>query len=68
MAAINTSISYQSQFATSGASLNDMRTKGGPQSQMEEMTGVELKPTNFKFQVQKTEPLGDLGRHVNLRA
>jgi hypothetical protein len=68
MAAINTSISYQSQFATSGASLNDMRTKGGPQSQMEEMKGVELKPTNFKFQVQKTEPLGDLGRHVNLRA
>ena len=34
----------------------------------EEMKGVELKPTNFKFQVQKTEPLGDLGRHVNLRA
>jgi hypothetical protein len=45
-----------------------MRTKGGPQSQMEEMKGVELKPTNFKFKVQKTEPLGDLGRHVNLRA
>jgi hypothetical protein len=45
-----------------------MRTKGGAQSQMEEMKGVELKPTNFKFQVQKTEPLGDLGRHVNLKA
>ena len=68
MAAINTSISYQSQFATSGPSLSNMRTKGGAQSQMEEMKGVELKPTNFKFQVQKTEPLGDLGRHVNLRA
>jgi hypothetical protein len=68
MAAINTSISYQSQFASAGASLNDMRTKGGPQAQMEEMKGVQLKPTNFKFQVQKTEPLGDLGRHVNLKA
>jgi hypothetical protein len=68
MAAINTSISYQSQFAPSSRSLNEMRTKSGAQSQMEEMKGVELKPTNFKFQVQKTEPLGDLGRHVNLRA
>jgi len=68
MAAINTSISYQSQFATSGASLSDMRTKGGAQSQMEEMKGVELKSTSPKFQVQRTEPLGDLGRHVNLKA
>ena len=68
MAAINTSISYQTQFASFGASLSDMRTKGGAQSQMEEMKGVELKPASPKFQVQSTEPLGDLGKHVNLRA
>jgi len=68
MAAINTSISYQSQFASSGPTLSDMRTKGGAQSQMEEMKGVAVKSTSPKFQVQKTEPLGDLGKHVNLRA
>jgi len=35
---------------------------------MEEMKGVAVKSTSPKFQVQKTEPLGDLGKHVNLRA
>lgn len=68
MAAINTSISYQSQFAPSGVSLNDMRTKSGAQSQMEEMKGVELKPTSTKFQVQSAALLGELGKHVNLKA
>ena len=68
MAAINTSISYQSQFASSGAYLSDMRTKGGAQSQMGEMKGVELEPASPNFQVQSTEPLGDLGKHVNLTA
>ncbi|QWE25130.1 hypothetical protein FD977_02395 [Polynucleobacter sp. AP-Elch-400A-B2] len=67
MAAINTSISHQSQFAPSGVALNDMRTKSGAQSQMEKMKGVELKPTSTKFQVQNTVPLGDLGKHVNLK-
>jgi len=68
MAAINTSISYQSQFASSGASLTNMLTKSGAQSQMEEMKGFELKPTSPKFQVESTETFGDLGKHVNLTA
>lgn len=68
MAAINTSISYQSQFAPAGASLNHMRTKSGTQLQMEEMRGGELKPASSKFQVQGKTPLGELGKHINLRA
>jgi hypothetical protein len=67
MAAINTSITHQSQFAPSSLSLNDMRTKSGAQSQMEEMKGVELKPTSPKFKVQSAAPLGELGKHVNLQ-
>ena len=68
MSAINTSISYQSQFVSSGASLSDMRTKGSAQSQMEVMKGVELKPNNLKFQDQAVILLGDLGNHLNLKA
>jgi hypothetical protein len=68
MAAINTSISYQSQFTPPSGSINEMRTKSGAQSQMDEMMGVELKPTSPKFQVQNLVPLGDLGMHVNLKA
>lgn len=68
MAAINTSISYQSQFAPFSTSLNDMRTKSGAQSQMEEMKGVELKPTSTQFQVRTVAPLSDLGMHLNLKA
>ena len=68
MTAINTSISYQSQFAPPSASLNDVRTKSGAESQMDQMKGVELKPTSTKFQVQNAAPLGDLGKHVNLKA
>ena len=68
MTAINTSISYQSQFAPPNASLNDMPTKSGAQSQMDEMKGVELKPTSTKFQVQNVAPLGDIGKHVNFKA
>jgi len=68
MAAINTSIPYQSQFAPPGASLNDMRTKSGVQSKMEEKKEEELKPANLKFQVQSTSPLDELGKHINLRA
>jgi len=68
MAAINTSISYQSQFAPSSRSLNEMRTKSGAQSQMEEMKGVELKPTSTQFQVQGEIPPSAQGKHINLKA
>ena len=68
MAAINTSISYQSQFTSPSASLNDMRTKSGAQTQMEEMKGIDLKPASPKFQVQSTALLGDVGKLVNLKA
>lgn len=68
MAAINTSNSYQSQFAPISTSLNDMRTKSGAQSQMEEMKGVKLKPTSTQFQVQSEVPQVSLGKHVDLKA
>ena len=68
MTAINTSISYQTQFTSPGASLNDMRTKSGAQSQMEVMKGLDLKPINPKYFVQSVAPLDELGKHVNLRA
>ena len=68
MAAINTSIPYQSQFAPPGASLTDMRTKDGAQLQMEEMKGVELEPASPKSQVQSTSPIDELGKYVNLKA
>jgi hypothetical protein len=68
MAAIDTSISYQSQFANPNASSSNMRTKSGAQTQMEEIKGADLKPTSPKFRVQTVAPLADLGKHVNLRA
>jgi hypothetical protein len=68
MAAINTSISYQSQFAPSNRSINETRTKSGAQSQMEEMKGVSLKPTSTQFKIQTVVPMGDVGMHVNLKA
>jgi len=68
MTAINTSISYQSQFPSPSNSLNDMRTKSGAQSQMEVLKGIDLKPVSPKYQVQNVAPLGELGKHVNLRA
>ena len=68
MVAINTSISYQSQFSSPSTSLNDMRTKSGAQSEMEIMKGVDLKSINPKYQVQSISPPGELGKHVNLKA
>jgi hypothetical protein len=68
MAAINTSISYQSQFAAPNPSLNDMRTKSGAQVQMELIKGGNLKPVSMKQLVQSVAPLGELGKHVNLKA
>ena len=68
MTAINTSISYQSQFTSPNSSLNDMRTKSGAQSEMEIMKGVDLKLFNPKYLVPSLIPLGELGRHVNLKA
>jgi hypothetical protein len=68
MTAINTSISYQSQFATPNSSLNDMRTKSGAQFQMELIKGGNLKPVSMKQLVQNVAPLGELGKHVNLKA
>jgi hypothetical protein len=68
MAAINTSISYQSQFATPNSSLNDMRTKSGAQFQMELIKGGNLKPVSMKQLVQNVAPLSELGKHVNLKA
>ena len=68
MSAINTSISYQSQFASPGSSLNDMRTKSGAQSEIEVMKGVDLKPVNPKYLIQSVPQVGELGGLVNLRA
>ena len=68
MSAINSSLSYQSQFPPSSASLNDMRTKSGAQLQIELIKGGNLKPVSLKYLVQSTVPLGDLGKHVNLKA
>jgi hypothetical protein len=68
MAAINTSISYQSQFATPNSSLNDMRTKSSAQEQMESIKGSDLKPISSANSVQNTESLGEHGRHINLKA
>jgi hypothetical protein len=68
MSAINSSLSYQSQFAPSNPSLNDMRTKSGAQLQTELIKGGNLKPVSLKYLVQNVTPLGDLGKHVNLKA
>ena len=68
MTAINTSISYQSQFTSPGSSLNDMRTKSGAQAEIEVMKGVDLQPVNPKYLVQSVPQVGELGKHVNLRA
>ena len=68
MTAINTSIPRQSQFAPSSTSLNEMRTKSGAESQMDEMKGVGLKPTSTQFKIQNVAPIGDVGMHVNLKA
>jgi hypothetical protein len=67
MTAINNSISYQSQFASPGSSLNDMRTKSGAQSEIEVMKGVDLQPIAPNL-VQGAPQVGELGKHVNLRA
>jgi len=67
MTAINNSISYQSQFASPGLSLNDMRTKSGAQSEIDEMKGVDLQPIVPNLG-QRVTPLGEVGRNVNLRA
>jgi hypothetical protein len=68
MAAINTSISYQSQFASPNTSLKDMRTKSGAQSQMDNAKSMDPKPTSPKFRVQSVSSLGDVGNNVNLKA
>jgi len=66
MTAINTSISYQSQFAPNSF-LNDLRTKSGAQLQIEE-TGGNIKPVVPKYIVQNVGALGELGMNVNLKA
>jgi len=68
MAAINTSISYQSQFATPSSSLNDMRTKSAAQEQMESIKGTDLKSTSPTNSVQSTASRSELGQRVNLKA
>jgi hypothetical protein len=68
MAAINTSISYQSQFATPNSSSNDMRTKSSAQEQMESIKGSDLKPISSANSVQNTESLGEHGQYINLKA
>jgi hypothetical protein len=67
MAAINTSISYQSQFATPNSSLNDMRTKSAAQEQMENIKGADLKPIS-PSSAQITISQAEHGQHINLRA
>jgi hypothetical protein len=66
MTAINTSISYQSQFAPNPF-LNDLRTKSGAQSQIE-INGGNLKPVSIEYLVQNVGALGELGMNVNLKA
>ena len=68
MTAINTSISYQSQFPPPSTSLKNMRTKSGAQSKMEVLKGTDLKPMSPKYRVQNVAPQVELGKHVNLRA
>jgi hypothetical protein len=68
MAAINTSISYQSQFATPNSSLNDMRTQSAAQEQMEKIRGSDLKPISSINTAQNIDLLGGHGRHINLKA
>jgi hypothetical protein len=68
MAAINTSISYQSQFDSPNSFLKDMRTKGGAQLQMELVKGGNLKPVSTEHLVQSVAPPGEVGKHVNLKA
>ena len=67
MTAINTSISYQSQFSPPNPFLNDLRTKSGAQSQIE-INGGNLKPVSIKYLVQNVGALGELGMNVNLKA
>ena len=68
MTAINTSISYQSQFASPGSSLNDMRTKSGAQSEVEIKTGLDLKAVSPEYSDKSAPQVGEPGRLVNLRA
>jgi len=68
MAAINTSISYQSQFATPNSSLNEMRTKSAAQEQMDSIKGADLKPISSANSVQTTTLRDELGQRVNLKA
>lgn len=68
MAAINTSISYQSQFATPNSYLNAMRTKSAAQDQMEQIKGADIKPIGSTNPVQSTTSRDELGQHINLKA
>jgi len=68
MSAINTSISYQSQFASPNSSSNDMRTKSGAQSEVEIKTGLDLKAVSPEYSVKSAPQVGEPGRLVNLRA
>jgi len=68
MTAINNSISYQSQFASPGSSLNDMRTKSGAQSEVEIKTGLDLKAVSPKYSVKSSPHAGEPGGLVNLKA
>lgn len=67
MSAINTSISYQSQFAPSNANYNDFQTKSDERSKMIAMKEIDLKPISPKYSTQNITLLGDIGKHVNLR-
>ena len=68
MAAINTSISYQSQFATPNSSLIDMLAKSAAQEQMEQIKGADIKPISHTNSLQGTTSRNELGQHVNLKA
>ena len=68
MTAINRSISYQSQFAAPNPFLNEMRTKSGAQLLLEPIKRENLKPVSLKYLVKNVAPLGELGKHINLKA
>jgi len=68
MSAINTSLSYQSQFAPSNTGHSDFRAKSDARSQMEFMKELDLKPVSHKYYVQIITTHGEYGEHVNLKA
>jgi hypothetical protein len=67
MSAVNSSISYQSQFAPSNVNLNDFLTERDAKTLMKSIKGIELEPISHKSPVSNVTLPGELGKNVNLR-